>query len=128
MIAMGELHDPTLAQAETDLQRAEESIARATKERDEIAAFIRRHKMYASASLPRNLQQKSVKDETMAEAIEAVLASANAPMLVPDIVAALKVRGRKFKSADPAAHVSTTMSRNERFGYEKGIGWSLIET
>jgi hypothetical protein len=128
MQLMSDFQDPTLAQAEADLRKAEEAIERATKDRDEILAFIRRHKMYASASPLQKSLQKSVKDETMAESIEAVLGAATAPMLVPDIVAALKARGRKFTSADPAGHVSTTMSRNERFSYEKGIGWSLTET
>lgn len=124
---MSEFHDPTLAQAEDDLRKAEEAIERATKERDEIAAFIRRHKMYASASASTltKPQPKSVNDETMAGAIKAVLGAASAPMSVPEIVAALKARGRKFTSANPAAHVSTTLSRNEQFTYEKDIGWSL---
>lgn len=117
--------DPTLAKAEADLRKAEELIERATKDRDEIAAFIRRHKMYSSPASSYRGTQKAVRDETMAEALEAVLSEANAPLLVPDIIAALKTRGRKFTSANPAAHVSSILSRSEQFHYEKGIGWTF---
>jgi len=117
--------DPTLAQADIDLRKAEDAIERATKERDEIAAFIRRHKMYASMSNGERQHHKSAKDETMLEALEAVLSASNAPMIVPDIVSALKARGRKLTSAKPAAHVSSILSRSEQFHFEKGRGWTF---
>lgn len=122
---MSDTGDPALAKAEADLRRVDEEIERATKERDEIVAFIRRHKMYAAAQPRRRSVAKPQKDETLVEAIEAIINDAGAPMSVPDIVEALDVRGKKMNSDDPARLVSSVMSRNERFSYERGIGWSL---
>jgi hypothetical protein len=118
--------DPTLAKAEIDLRNAEEAIERATKERDEIAAFIRRHKMYAALSSGVRQPQRGAKDETMAEALEAILSASNAAMSVSDILSALKARGRKMNSENPIANVSSILSRNkEQFQYEQGRGWTL---
>lgn len=121
---MTNTQDAVLAQAEADLERAEAAIERATKDRDEILAFIRRHKMYAPMPRP---SERSLRDLTMAQAIEAVLRASNAPMSVPDIVEALETGGKRFSSGNPAAHVSTTLSRNDQFSFERGVGWSLAE-
>lgn len=117
--------DPALVQALIDLQMAEDAIERATMERDEIAAYIRRHKKYASSANGVRRGKKSIKDETMAESLEAVLSASDVPMLVPDIVSALQERGRSLTSANPAAHISSSLSRGEQFKYEKGIGWTF---
>ena len=117
--------DPTLTQAEIDLRRAEEAIERATKERDEIAAYIRRHKMYAGVVNGEHKPRKALKDETLIEALEAVFTASNTAMLVPEIVTALKARGRKMNSVNPMATVSSILSRSEQFQYEKGRGWTF---
>lgn len=123
---MNNQSDPTLAKAEIDLRNAEEAIERATKERDEIAAFIRRHKMYAALSSGIRQHQRAAKDETMAEALEAILSASNTAMAVSDILAALKARGRKMNTENPVANVSSILSRNkEIFQYEQGQGWTL---
>lgn len=124
---MRDTADPALAKAEADLKRVDEEIERATKERDEIIAFIRRHKMYATTTTQthRAWGAKPQKDETLVEAIEAILNASPLPMLVPDIVSALNARGRKINSVDPARLISSMMSRSDHFSFEKGRGWSI---
>jgi hypothetical protein len=117
--------DPTLMQAEIDLQKAEEAIERATKERDEITAFIRRHKMYASISNGGRQHQKPATDETMVQALEAILSASEGPMFVPDVISVLKARGRKLTAVKPEAAVSSILSRSKQFKFQKGRGWTL---
>ena len=131
--------DDRLAKAEADLKkeeaairRADDTIERATKEkleaienRDEIAAYIRRSKMYEEPSNVKERHQKSATDETMAESLEAILSASSEPMLVPEILSALTARGRKLTAANPMAHVSSILSRSQQFKFEKGRGWTF---
>ncbi len=134
----GQPDDP-LVKAEADLQKEEAAIQRAddtieratrekleaTKNRDEIAAFLRRYKMYGEPFDNRQRHKKAAPDETMAQSLEAVLSASSGPVLIPEILSALKARGRRMTAANPTAHVSSILSRNDQFHYEKGIGWTF---
>ena len=120
------IQDATLARAEADLRRAETEIERATKERDEIAAYIRRHKKYAGTVTGEAKSSRDESGETLAEAIEAVMRASGKAMSVPEIVDALKLRGRKFGKTKAEANVSSTLSRKEQFHFERDMGGTLI--
>lgn len=118
-----------IERAEADLRRAEEAATRAIQERDLCRAVIQRLKSYASDELPasagHNGHAKPSKALTAAEAIEHVLQAANKPLLVDEIVDALRSSGRKLSGKQPRANVSSILSRSALFSHQKGRGWSL---
>lgn len=109
-----------LERAKQDLERAEEKLVRALRERNDILFFIRKFELYDADNF-----QLSDSETTLSEEIESILAGANGPMLVSEIVERLKTAGREIHSPNPVAIVSTTLSRSKKFFFEKGRGWSV---
>lgn len=109
-----------IERAKQDLERAEDRILRAVREKNEILSFIKRYELYDDESFSITESEK-----TLAQEIELILSGANGPMLSSEIVERLKAAGREINSSNPTGIVSTTLSRSKKFAFEKGKGWTF---
>ena len=62
---------------------------------------------------------------TLADAAETILKAAPNPLILDELLAEMERRGRHVGGGDPKANLSSVLSRNAQFEFQKGRGWRL---